>query len=260
MTQEVQLARTLVALADTLVADFDIVELLQRLVEDSVRLLDCAQAGLLLADSRGQLQMLSATSEHTHLLELFQLQVDSGPCLECYRTGQPVLVGDPVEIRQRWPQFAGAMEAAGYRAVHAIPLRLRSETIGAMNLFGSHPGALSSASVAVARALADIATIGILQHRAVARREVLNEQLQVALNSRVVIEQAKGVLAERSSIDMEEAFSVLRRYARSHSERLVDTARAVVEGSVEPGAPVGESVGRVDPRGRPDADGGPAAG
>jgi GAF domain-containing protein len=236
MTQEVQLARTLVALADTMVADFDIVELLQRLVEDSVQILRCDQAGLLLADSRGRLQVLASTSERTQLLELFQLQVDSGPCVECYLTGAPVLVDDLRETRDRWPEFADAAEGAGYRGVHALPLRLRRETIGAMNLFGTEPGPLSQDDLALGQALADIATIGILQHRALARREVLNEQLQLALNSRVVIEQAKGVIAERSAIGMEEAFTRLRRYARSHSERLVDTARAVVEGSVEPGA------------------------
>lgn len=236
MALETELARTFVALADTMVAEFDIVELLQRLVEDTVRVLDTAQAGLLLADATGRLQLVASTSEQTRLLELFQLQADVGPCLEAFSTGQPVLVADLAHVSERWPEFAEKAAASGFRSVHALPLRLRSETIGAMNLFNTSVGALSEDGLAIGQALADIATIGILQQRALARREVLNEQLQVALNSRVIIEQAKGVLAERGSVDMAESFNRLRAYARSHSQRLVDTARAVVDGSIDPDA------------------------
>jgi GAF domain-containing protein len=236
MTQETELARTFVALADTLVADFDVVELLQRLVEETVRLLDSAEAGLLMADSHGRLLVLASTSEQTRLLELFQLQADVGPCLECYSTGRPVLVADLERDGQRWPVFTAEALEAGYRSVHALPMRLRSETIGAFNLFNTRSGSMAAHELNIAQALADVATIGILQQRALARRELLNEQLQLALNSRVIIEQAKGVLAERGAIDMSEAFNRLRGYARNHSERLVDTARAVVDGDITPGA------------------------
>lgn len=247
MSQDPQLAETLVTLADTLVDDFDITELLQRLVDDSVRLLSSGEAGLLLSDASGRLQVLASTSERTRLLELYQLQADSGPCLDAFSSGHQVVVPDLAAAQERWPQFTSAARGAGYASVHALPMRLRSGTIGAMGLFSDRQETLTPDKLALAQALADVATIAILQHRALLRSEVRSEQLQIALNSRVLIEQAKGVLAERSSIDMDEAFNRLRRYARSHSERLVDTARGVVEGSVEPGASTG-TVGVAEPR------------
>lgn len=233
--RETALAGAFVGLADTLVAGYDVIDLLHRLTEVCVELLDVDAAGLLLSDQRNNLQVMASSSESSRLLELFQVQNDEGPCLDCYRTGAPVAVVDLANATQRWPRFVVQAESEGFRAVHALPLRLRNETIGALNLFCDRPGELPAANLQLGQALADVATIGILQERAVHRGEVLAEQLQAALNSRVIIEQAKGVLAERGQLDMDQAFTRLRRHARTHNRRLSDLARAVVEGTVELG-------------------------
>lgn len=232
MSRERQLVEAFVALADTLVDDFDVLELLQTLVEQSVDLLTADAAGLLLMDERGGLQVMASSSERTRLLELFQLQNDEGPCLDCFRSGRQVLIPDLKTQTSRWPRFVPEAERQGFVSVHALPLRLRSETIGAMNLFHAHPGPLSDEDLKLGQSLADVATIGILQERAIERTESLSEQLQSALNSRVIIEQAKGVLAEKGTIDMDTSFARLRGYARSHNLRLGEAARGVVEGTV----------------------------
>ncbi len=231
--RETALAEAFVGLADTLVAGFDVIDLLHRLTEVCVKLLRVDAAGLLLSDQRSGLQMMASSSESSRLLELFQLQNDEGPCLDCYRTGLPVAAIDMAAATRRWPRFAAQAQTEGFGAVHAIPLRLRAETIGALNLFRERPGELPAGDLQVAQALADVATIGILQERAVHRGEMLAEQLQAALNSRVIIEQAKGVLAERGQLGMDQAFTRLRRHARTHNRRLSDVARAVVEGTVD---------------------------
>ncbi len=222
-----------VNLADTLVTDFDVIDLLHRLCSDTVTLLPVDAAGLMLSDQRGALRVVSSSTEQAHLVELFQLQANEGPCLECVSTSRQVVSAD-LDLESRWPRFVARARQAGYRAVHALPLRLRSETIGGLNLFGSTPGELSAHALRVGQALADVATIGILQERAVRRQEVLAEQLQAALNSRVIIEQAKGMLAERGRIDLAQAFTLLRAHARSHQLRLSDLARDVVEGGTIP--------------------------
>jgi transcriptional regulator with GAF, ATPase, and Fis domain len=227
------LAEAFVSLADTLVTDFDVIDLLHRLCTDSVTLLPVDAAGLLLSDQRGTLRVVSSSTEQAHLVELFQLQANEGPCLDCVRTSRQITSADLSE-ESRWPRFVERARQAGYGAVHALPLRLRSETIGGLNLFGNTPGALSAHALRVGQALADVATIGILQERAVRRQEVLAEQLQAALNSRVIIEQAKGMLAERGQIDLAEAFNVLRAHARSRQQRLSDLARDVVAGATIP--------------------------
>jgi GAF domain/ANTAR domain len=231
--RENALTRAFVDLADTLVSDFDVADLLHSLVEHCVTLLDADAAGLLLTDQRGGLQVLASSSEQARLLELFQLQADEGPCLECFRTGQAVSVPDLSKTTDRWPQFARAAGGAGYAAVHALPLRLRKEVIGALNLFGNQTGDLPKEDLDVAQALADVATIGILQERAIHNREVVVEQLQGALNSRIVIEQAKGLLAEAGGIDMDAAFVALRQMARRTNSLLAQVARDLVEGRVE---------------------------
>ncbi|WP_189193123.1 GAF and ANTAR domain-containing protein [Micromonospora fulviviridis] len=228
---ETQLADVFVEMADTLVDDFDVIEFLHVLTERCVELLGVSAAGLLLTDQRDALQVVAASSERTRLLELFQLQTDQGPCLDCFHTGQPVSVADLTLAAARWPRFTAAAAEVGFAAVHALPMRLRSEVIGALNLFDVRPGPLDEGRLRIGQALADVATIGLLQQRAIHRRDILTEQLQTALNSRVLIEQAKGVLAERLQVDIAQAFALLRDGARSRNRRLSELSQAIVDGS-----------------------------
>ena len=226
-----QLADAFVELADTMVADFDVIDFLHTLTERSVQLLDASAAGVLLADPRGELRLVAASTEAARVLELFQLQNDQGPCLDCFRTAQPVAAPDLTTVQQRWPRFAPAARQAGFAAVQALPMRLREQVIGALNLFRAGPGAFATADIRVGQALADVATIGLLHERGMRRNDTLNEQLQTALNSRVVIEQAKGKLAERLGLDMGQAFSLLREFARARNRRLSELAQALVDGT-----------------------------
>lgn len=232
MSREALLARTLVELADTLVADFDVVELLTLLTDGCVDVLDVGAAGLMLAAPEGDLRVMASSSEAMRVLELFELQSQEGPCLDCYRTGQPVVNQDLATVNGRWPRFAAEALAAGFHSVHALPMRLRGTVIGALNLFHIEPGEMRQADVVAAQAMADVATIGVLQHRAALEAQVLNEQLNHALNSRIVIEQAKGIIAEREGLNMQQAFSILRNHARYHNLRLVDVAGDVIGGTL----------------------------
>ena len=234
--RETLLARTLVELADTLVADFDVVELLTLLTDRCVEVLEVGAAGIMLAGPDDELRVMASSSEAMRLLELFELQTREGPCLDCYRTGTAVLETDLTASAVRWPNFAAEALAAGFRSVQALPMRLRGTIIGALNLFGADPAQMQRVDIDSAQALADVATIAILQQRKSYQAQVLNQQLQHALNSRIVIEQAKGMVAERESINLPAAFSALRSYARLHNLRLVDVARSVVDGSLGPAA------------------------
>jgi transcriptional regulator with GAF, ATPase, and Fis domain len=225
------LSEAFVELTDTMVADFDVIDFLHVLTDRSVQLLDVSAAGLLLADPRGELRVVAASSEAARLLELFQLQNDQGPCLDCFRSGQPVAAADLEAEADRWPRFAAAARRAGFAAVQALPLRLRDQVIGALNLFRAQPGAFDPADVRVGQGLADVATISLLHERTMRQSEALNEQLLTALNSRVIIEQAKGKLAERLGVDMERAFSLLRASARDRNRRLSEVAQSFVDGS-----------------------------
>jgi transcriptional regulator with GAF, ATPase, and Fis domain len=227
--QQARLAEMFVTLADTLIEDYDVVDLLDQLVRTCVDLLGAAAAGLLLIDQRGSLQVMASSSEAAQILELLQLQNDEGPCLDCVRTGRPVIVADMTADAGRWPQFAAAALAAGFHAVDALPLRLRTEVIGGLNVFHAEPEPFNDYDRRVVAALGATATIGILQQRALHRSSVLGEQLQTALNSRVVIEQAKGMLAEHAKVGMDEAFALLRRHARNNNRKLTDVARAVTD-------------------------------
>jgi GAF domain-containing protein len=223
-------------MADNLVTDFDVVELLTKLADRCVEVLDVGAAGLMLAGPDGELKVMASSSEASRLLELFELQAKEGPCLDCYRNGKPVMHQDLAELPRRWPHFAAETLAAGFHSVQSLPMRLRGTVIGALNLFRVGTGEMPKADRQNAQALADVATIAILQHRAALEAQVLNQQLQHALNSRVVIEQAKGMVAERAGLNMELAFSALRTYARNHNLRLVDVAEAVIDGSLAPSA------------------------
>lgn len=232
MTREELLFDTFVTLSDTLIEDFDLVEVLSLLSERCVELFEAEAAGVMLAGGGGVLQLLASSSERMRLIQLFELQRDEGPCPDSYRSGEPVGAPDLEEAGERWPAFAPEALRMGFRAVHALPMRVRSNTIGALNLFRNGAGTLSEADLRAARALADVATLSILQHRNHIDPQVLPRQLQQALNIRVVIEQAKGVLAERSKVGMEEAFTLLRRYARDHHLRLSNVAQDVTEGTL----------------------------
>ncbi|MEP7024963.1 MAG: GAF and ANTAR domain-containing protein [Actinomycetota bacterium] len=227
------MAQTFVELADTLVVGYDLMEFLQTLTDRCVELLEVDAAGLLLADSSGTLQVMAASTEQARVAELFQIQNDEGPCLDCFRTGQAVIVSDirSAAATVRWPRFAAAARETPFAGVHAIPMRLRDQVIGTLNLFRSAPNGLDPAVARAARALVDIATIGILQERTIQQQELVASQLQVALNSRVMIEQAKGILGERLAMTPDEAFLMLRRYARNHSHPLTELAGDVIRGT-----------------------------
>jgi len=229
MRDEQQLARVFVELADTLVADFDVIGFLHLLTERCVSLLEVDSAGILLTDQQGRLRLVAASSEQTRLLELLQLQSDQGPCLDCFTTGQPVGSSELSADIQRWPVFTAAARRAGFVAVQALPMRLRDNIIGTLNLFSANSGTLAADITALGQAFADVATIGILSERAAREKHLLSQQLQIALNTRVIIEQAKGTLAERRGLSMDQAFSTLRDYARSHNRKLADVALAVID-------------------------------
>ena len=225
------LAKTFVELADNLVADFDLIDFLRLLTDRCVGVLGVSAAGVLLADRDGELRVMAASNEQARLLELFQLQNDEGPCLECFHSGVPVTVPNLATEVERWPRFVAQAQHSGLTAVQALPMRLRDEVVGALNLFSTDPAPFDPAAMPLGQALADVATISVLQQRSTQLSTLLNEQLQNALNSRVLLEQAKGKLAERLDIDMEQAFTALRGYARSHHLRLSDLALAFVNGT-----------------------------
>ncbi|HUQ56361.1 GAF and ANTAR domain-containing protein [Lentzea sp.] len=227
------LAETFVELADTLAADFDPAEFMHRLSHRCVTALGVDAAGILLADHDGELQVVGASSDRARLVELFELQHRRGPCVECYLTSAPVTLASSTGPPHRWREFSAVAKEAGFGAVHALPMRLRDQTVGALNLFTVDEAALAEPTLRVAQAMADVATIGLLQARVISHRELLAGQLQNALQSRVLIEQAKGVLAERLQIDMDRAFDALRRYSRDNNLRLREVADGVITGVID---------------------------
>lgn len=232
--REHQLIHAFVSLSDSLVSDYDVADLLQELVEHCVNLLRADAAGILLTDPRGGLQVMASSSEHSRLVELFQQQANEGPCVDCVDTGETVSVPDLEERAERWPRFVSAAQEENYHAVDAMPMRLREEVIGAINLFRTHPGAMSDTDLYLARALADVATVAILSERAIHYRGVVIAQLEGALASRISIEQAKGVLAASGATDMDHAFNALRAHARSTEARLSRVAMDLVNGDLTP--------------------------
>ena len=222
------LARAFVRLADTLADEFDVVEFLHGLSVDSVEIIGAEAASVMLADTRGGLRLIASSEERMRTLELFEIQSAQGPCLDAFGTGQPVQAS-AAESRNRWPVFAPRASEAGFRVMCAVPMRARADTIGALNLFRGNDEPFNDAELDIARAMAQVATIALIQERAIRERSLLTEQLQSALRSRVVIEQAKGMLAEHLSTTVDEAFQLLNRYARDHNRRLTDVARDVVE-------------------------------
>lgn len=227
-SREEQLFDTFATLSDTLVDDYDIVELLQTLVESCAAVFDITAAGLLLADSDGRLEVVASTSEASRLVEVMQLSAQAGPCIECFTTGRIVSVTDVSRVPEKWSRFRRSAAEQGFASVFAIPLRLRDDVIGALNLLRAETGELNTTDARAAQALANVATIGILHERSLRETSAVRDQLQYALNARVVIEQAKGVLAQAHGITMDAAFDLLRGYARTHHEKLATTAHRVV--------------------------------
>ena len=230
---EVRLARAFVEIADTLVDDFDLLEFLQMVTGHAAELTGTHAAGLLLADDTGHLRFMAASDEQVRLLELFQTLVEEGPCHDCFSTGQPVINSDLHEASARWSRFAPKAVEAGFASVHAFPLRLRQRVVGSMGMFSSASTRMDPGSAQLVQAVADAATIGILQERAIRQGEQLSEQLQAALTSRVLIEQAKGVVAQQYTTTIDAAFELLRSYCRRNHVRLGELARLVVN---DPGA------------------------
>jgi ANTAR domain./GAF domain. len=223
-------ATTFVEIVDTLVDDFDVIDVLTLLTSRSVELLEAA-AGILLADSAGHLRVIGASTEQVQLLELFQIQNDEGPCLDCFNTGKVVL-NARLGARSPWPQFAAECVRAGFPAVCAVPLRLKDVILGCLNLFMSEPVQLSDAEIALAQALADVASIAIVQDQAVRQAAIREGHLQHALTSRITIEQAKGMIAERGGVGMDDAFARLRAFARNSNRGLTEIAEALIAGTV----------------------------
>ncbi|MHA7287754.1 ANTAR domain-containing protein [Arthrobacter sp. MDT3-44] len=226
-TRPEKVSTAFVRLADTLVADYDVLDLLHTLAEECVDLLQVDQVGLLLASPQGDLQVVASTSEEAELVEMLQLQAGEGPCIECYHSGAVVSIADVTPL-DKWPVFRQACLRQGFASVHVVPLRIHDRIIGAMGLFGTTAGELEQEDAVIAQALASVATISLLQERTIRESQIVNDQLQRALNSRVMIEQAKGVIAQTSTLTMAEAFDRLRTHARSTRQTLNDTAQQVI--------------------------------
>jgi GAF domain-containing protein len=231
-TRQTLTATTFVEIVDTLVGDFDVIDVLTSLTSRCVELLDAAAAGILLADGDGHLRVVGASNEQIQLLELFQVQNDEGPCLDCFRTGRVVLHSD-LDVVSPWPLFSAECTDAGYASVCAVPLRLAAHTLGCLNLFMSEPVGLTDTDIALAQALADVASIAIVQDQAMRDATIREGHLQHALTSRIAIEQAKGMIAEHNQVDMDQAFATLRTYARNNNRRLTEVAEAIVGGTTD---------------------------
>jgi GAF domain-containing protein len=250
MPREALLIRTLVDLADNLVDDFDVIDVLTMLSDRCVQTLDVASAGVMLAAPSGELQVVASSSDTMRDLEIFELQANEGPCVDCFRSGRAVHL-DLATIDGRWPLFTARAIEAGFYSVHALPMHLRGRVIGAINMFRTDPGGLEEADVLAGQALADVATIAILQHQAVVDGQTLNNQLNQALNSRIIIEQAKGMVSEAVHLDMDQAFQRLRHHARNHGLRLTDVCVEIVNGTMTGGSLDALPAAR---RGRPSRD------
>jgi GAF domain-containing protein len=233
LSREARIGQLFVELADTLIDDFDVVELLHRLAEACTEVLEVDAAGLMLTDLRGGLRLVAWSPDAMKRLEVFELQTDEGPSMDAIRTGRAVVNVDVTEARERWPRFTAAALAADIRSAHALPLRLRGQLIGVMNLFSTEEQRMSENDIALGQALADVATISLLQQRAIRDQSILAEQLHAALNTRIVLEQAKGMLAELSGLSPAETFHYLRDHARRTGQLLRAVAQQVIDGQLD---------------------------
>jgi GAF domain-containing protein len=233
MARESLLIATLVELADNLVDDFDVIDVLTMLSLRCVEAIDVDAAGVMLASPGGELQFIASSSESMRVLELFQIQADEGPCVDCFKSGQAIVNLSLADPNRRWPLFSPRAIAQGFHSVHCLPMRHRGRTIGALNFFRTEQGPLDADDVVLAQGLADVATIAILQHRMSMDAKTLNDQLSHALNSRIIIEQAKGMVSQATDSTMDQAFDRLRVHARNHNLGLTAVAMSVVKGSLQ---------------------------
>ncbi|MFI5809219.1 GAF and ANTAR domain-containing protein [Streptomyces sp. NPDC051561] len=245
-SREARIAAAFVDLADTLVDDFDPVDFLYRVAEHCTSLLDIHDAGVMLAPHGGPLRLVAATSEQVRLVELFELDAAQGPCQDAYV--QARVMEHDLTVPGRWPEFSARAHKEGYLSVHAVPIHLRGETIGVLNLFRSIPDHLAGADRILARALADATAISLLQQTTLDHHRALGAQLQQALHTRTIIEQAKGFLVGRQNTDPDMAFQRLRTYARRHQLRIADVARDLVNGTLS--ATLDQPTDRRAPRDR----------
>jgi hypothetical protein len=226
----VRLAEVFVEVADTRDEEFDLGAYLKLVTVRAAEVAASDAAGVLLADHQDQLRFVAGSDEATTMLELFQVQHEEGPCLDCYRAGEPVVNTNLAEATDRWPRFAPFAVAAGYQSVHAVPLRRPDDvTVGAMSLLDTTASRLEGDDIQIVQALAAVATIRLLQERTIHGAQVLTDQLQTALKSRIAIEQAKGAVAQVLGISVDDAFTLMRGYARHHHQRLSDLAQALVD-------------------------------
>jgi GAF domain-containing protein len=230
--REQRINEAFVKVADTLMDSYDIVDLLSTLVNECTDLLGVDAGGMLIADTFGNLELVASTSEEAEFVEVMQLAAGAGPCVECFTSGAAVSVADIRDTDGVWPEFSAAALQRGFRSLHATPMRLRGRVIGTMNLLGVEPGVFDARDVALAQALADVAIIGILQERSLRDPQIISEQLHLALDTRVMIEQAKGVLSHVHSMSMEGAFRSMRAYARDHGMSLRDVAGGIIDRSI----------------------------
>lgn len=235
LEDENPLLAALFAALDLFVGDFDVIELSQRLVDACSGATGGADAGLLVADPRRDLQLLASTSEESELLELLRVEALDGPSRHTFRTGRPTAVPDLRDTNHRWPEFCERAVDYGYRSAFAMPVRCYRHSVGALTVLAEAPAALDASGMRAGQALADLAGVGITAHLLLPRLEELPAQLPRALHARIVIEQAKGVLAERGGIEMAEAFDRLRTYAGKTGMRLAELAAAIVDGTVDAG-------------------------
>ena len=248
-SREARLNAAFVMVADTLTADYDVVDLLHTLVVECTVIVAATAGGLMLGDTLGRLQLVASTDESSELVEVMELAAGAGPCVDCFATGESVSVPDIAASGQMWPAFRAAADVHGFQSLHTTPMKLRGEVIGTINLFNVAPGVLSPRDVAVVQALADVATIGVLQQRIATESQIVAEQLQRALDSRILIEQAKGVMSQAVGFSMDEAFAALRNYARNNNLTLHSVATSVTTRALSAEVVLGESRGlRRTPR------------
>ncbi|MGW0903191.1 ANTAR domain-containing protein [Streptomyces sp. NPDC002853] len=252
MSREQHIARTFVELADTLVEDFDVIDFLHQMTVRCQELLDVTDAAVFLAHPNLNLHSPAPCDPSPALQDVVDAACRQGPAVDAHRTTRPVASLRLVDAAARWPQFTPHLLNAGYTLATALPMRLRQDNIGSLLLLHTGDRALNPDDLALAQALADAATIGLIQARTIRQQHTVNEQLHGALQSRIIIEQAKGVLAARSNVTLNQAFDVLRRYARQHRILLSRVARDVIESGLTPA--ISSARTQADPADRADSE------